>query len=288
VNGVEDEPQTSLPPAFHASRSPQPESSKANEMTAISGRNLRELFEKADAATSWVRMCRESSRWRVALTGYSLTWKRAATPQGRLLYRLRLSVPRTNGTASGYWPTPSKSDTEGSRTLPPGTTSTGQRPDGKKAQVGLPNAVAMWPTPRHEGFDAGAHRGNPDSLHSAVKLLHTPTAKANQLAPSMLKRDAGSYGHGMLPTPDTSGEKYRLQGNSQQSHSLEAMARRGELGMVPTPTVQDGENTAGPSTFQRNSLPLNAVAANGVPGLKLSAAWVTRLMGYPDGFLDLD
>jgi hypothetical protein len=25
---------------------------------------------------------------------------------------------------------------------------TGKRPDGKKAQVGLPNAVGMWPTPR--------------------------------------------------------------------------------------------------------------------------------------------
>ena len=34
----------------------------------------------------------------------------------------------------------------------------------------------MWPTPRMEGFDAGAHRGNPDSLHSAVKLLPTPQA----------------------------------------------------------------------------------------------------------------
>jgi hypothetical protein len=36
-----------------------------------------------------------------------------------------------------------------------------------------------WPTPRHEGFDAGAHRGNPDSLHSAVKAWPTPrTAEA--------------------------------------------------------------------------------------------------------------
>ena len=31
------------------------------------------------------------------------------------------------------------------------------------------------------------------------------------------------------PTPDSSVEKYRLGGNSQQSNSLEAMARRGEL-----------------------------------------------------------
>jgi hypothetical protein len=34
----------------------------------------------------------------------------------------------------------------------------------------------------------------------------------------------------LLPTPDASYEKYRLQGDSQQSRSLPAMAIRGELG----------------------------------------------------------
>lgn len=81
----------------------------------------------------------------------------------------RKSVRRTSENGSTSWPTPSKSDPEGSRTLPPGTTPTGMRPDGKKAQVGLNNAVKMWPTPRHEGFDAGGHRGKNDLLHSAVK-----------------------------------------------------------------------------------------------------------------------
>jgi hypothetical protein len=36
-----------------------------------------------------------------------------------------------------------------------------------------------------------------------------------------------------------------------KSLAIEAMR------MLPTPTVQDGENTAGPSQFHRNSLPLN-------------------------------
>ena len=34
----------------------------------------------------------------------------------------------------------------------------------------------LWPTPRSEGFAAGSHRGNPDSLHSAVKLWPSPIA----------------------------------------------------------------------------------------------------------------
>jgi hypothetical protein len=125
--------------------------------------------------------------------------------------------------------------------------------DGRETPNKLGWAVAreMWPTPRTEGFDAGRHRGKADSLHSAVKLLPTPRA---------------IYGE--------------HPGMTDPSHLTGAA-------MLPTPTVQDGKNTAGPSQFHRNSPPLN-VAATGAPGLKLSAAWVNRLMGYPDGWLDLD
>jgi hypothetical protein len=94
------------------------------------------------------------------------------------------------------WPTPNVPN--GGRTLAPETSDTGITADGKKRQVGLENMVKrveerqMWPTPRYEGFDAGAHRGEPDSLHSAVKMLHTPTSKANQLSPTCLRTRLGS------------------------------------------------------------------------------------------------
>ena len=45
------------------------------------------------------------------------------------------------------------------------------------------------------------------------------------------------------PTPDASIEKFRLGGNSQQSRSLEAMGRRGELG----PPDQANPNKSGRS-----------------------------------------
>lgn len=51
----------------------------------------------------------------------------------------------------------------------------------------------------------------------------------------------------------------------------------------PTPTVQDASNNAGPSQYQRNSLPLNAVA-----GGSLNPTWVEWLMGFPLGWTDLD
>jgi hypothetical protein len=43
----------------------------------------------------------------------------------------------------------------------------------------------------------------------------------------------------MLPTPTANEDSYRLQGNSQQSNCLAAMAIRGEIAMLPTPAVND-------------------------------------------------
>jgi hypothetical protein len=68
----------------------------------------------------------------------------------------------------------------------------------------------------------------------------------------------------------------------------------------PTPTVQDGENNAGASQFDRNTQPLNVrVLTAGPPAPEsdstngkrrgfLNPAWVAQLMGYPDGWLDIE
>ena len=69
----------------------------------------------------------------------------------------------------------------------------------------------------------------------------------------------------LWPTPDASVEKFRLGGNSQQSRSLEAMGRRGEL------SPQDPVN--------RNSIGKN-------PG-RLSPNWTEQLMGVPVGWTQL-
>jgi len=87
----------------------------------------------------------------------------------RLLFRLVPSMPRTDGTEFGLWRTPNGQEPgidparlcckDGSYPKP------GQRlydrESGRLAQVGLTQAVKLWPSPRHEGFDAGAHKGNP-------------------------------------------------------------------------------------------------------------------------------
>ena len=74
------------------------------------------------------------------------------------------------------WPTPSASDGEGSRTLPEGTTTTGLRPDGKKAFVGLNNAVKRSLLPRLSFFEVPSpQRAKP--AHGRDYPWPTPTAQ---------------------------------------------------------------------------------------------------------------
>jgi hypothetical protein len=81
---------------------------------------------------------------------------------------------------------------------------------------------------------------------------------------------------GCVPTPEMA-ERFRRKGSS--GSFVKAMAAR----MYPTPTVQDASNNGGPSQYQRNSLPLNAVA-----GGSLNPTWVEWLMGFPLGWTALD
>lgn len=228
-----------------ASPSVMPGSAWARRMTVLSGLKCLGSFRMSGPVGSSVRTLLESSLW--GSTVCYLTWKKSATPQGRLLYRLVPSTPRTGATGFGFWPTPRTEGFDagarrgtpdslhaaeklwptpdagmvaGGRSLPDGTSPTGVTPDGRKVQVGLTNAVKLWPTPH-----ASAHTG------------------------------AGDHGTGGP--------------NLQTAVSL-----------LPTPTVQDGKNNGGPSQEFRNSQPLNSVI-----GGKLNPDWVSRMMGYPDDWM---
>ena len=90
---------------FLASHSVQPGSDEARKMTVTSGRKCLELYRRSDPVGSLVRMLLESSHWRS--TRCYLTWKPKTTPHKRLLFQLAVSMPRTEGIASLFWPTPS-------------------------------------------------------------------------------------------------------------------------------------------------------------------------------------
>ena len=76
-------------------------------MTVTSGRKCSESYANSGPLGCLVRMCLGSSIWHS--TRCLLTWKTSATPGKRSLFRLAVSMPRTNGTESQFWPTPKAS-----------------------------------------------------------------------------------------------------------------------------------------------------------------------------------
>lgn len=167
-----------FPGDFHVNRSPQPGSAEAIKTTVTSGRKCLELFKNSSPLGSLVRMLLGSSQWHS--TRCLLTWKPAATKHRRLYFRLVPSVPRTGGTGSQYWPTPTARDYKGSNSMEHLT-----RPGGGKNHTGqLANAVKLWPTPTARDYkspDLNPNSTRPSKkteLPSVVALFPTPTTGA--------------------------------------------------------------------------------------------------------------
>ena len=134
-------------------------------MTATSGRKCAALLRKSNPVGSWLKMCLASSRWR-SMRCY-LTWKPSATPQGRLLFRLVPSMPRTAGRGSGLWRTPSAQEagarvetlyTKDGKPAMVGERAYRKQPDGRMVlqSVTINQQVQMWPTPRGCDAEGGA------------------------------------------------------------------------------------------------------------------------------------
>ena len=116
---------------------------------------------------------------------WRLTWKASATPSGRPLFRLQASAAPTFDNAFTGWPTPTTPS--GGQTVPPGTSATGRKPDGSKAQVTLELVAQMagWPTPRSSDTNgAGLHGTGGLDLRTTVLLAGWPTPMAGSPATS--------------------------------------------------------------------------------------------------------
>lgn len=159
-----------------ASRSAPQASSVAATMSATYG--LRSSTSSASAALA----ASLANRLPALLdsrgsTMFVLIWKAQATPLRRQICRLAASAPRTDGSGSIGWPTAQARDHFPAHSP--------QYIAAKKAQGhGMANLndvvqLATWPTPRREDSEStGAHRGTPDTLHSATQLAGWPTPMA--------------------------------------------------------------------------------------------------------------
>jgi len=173
---------TSSRAASPASRLAMPASDRARQMIATSGRKCFELYELSGRHGSWQKTFMASllTTTEHYSTRFTTTWKAKVTKRSRrLFFQLAPSARRTGGIASGLWPTPNVPN--GGRSLAPGTSATGMRPDGKKRQVGLHNAVKMWPpqpglNARRDAASSGAESTTCTPLSVSVQKSENGTA----------------------------------------------------------------------------------------------------------------
>lgn len=105
----------SLQGATHANRSVRRGTKKGYKTTGTSGRKCSALLSRRDPLGSLLKML--VGTLPTASTRCCTTWKAQATPQGRLLFRLVLSEPDTDGNGVGLLPTARATDgTKGGRT----------------------------------------------------------------------------------------------------------------------------------------------------------------------------
>ena len=190
-------------------------------------------------------------------TLFKLTWKDSSTPSGRPVCLLRASAHRTSDSGCGSWPTPKREDSE----------------------------------------STGAHRGRPDTLHSATQLSPWPTAAAARDWKGATDEKWGSNARPLnevaalahWPTTTTTDAKSSgaLGYGGQQFMTLTDAAR---IAGWPTPMAgtpaQNGNNAAGNNDSSRRTVDLaTGMTLSGSPAEtakrgQLNPAFSRWLMGY--------
>lgn len=123
-------------PACLASPGQTQEKEKASAMTAICGQNTSGSSKSADLSLFLANRCKQRLEW-VGSMEYSQTWKRKATPAGRLYWEHTARGRRTFDSDFFGWPSPTAHD--------------GRRPD----TLNSASKLAGWGTPRQTDAKCG-------------------------------------------------------------------------------------------------------------------------------------
>lgn len=237
--------------------SPLPGNEEAQKMTVTSGRKCLELSKSCGPLGLLEKTLLESSIWRS--TRCFLSWKPKATKQGRLLFQLAVSMPRTAETGSQLWlGTMTASQTGGNHSL--------RSPERLKGRTPSPTEfVTMWPTPRAQEsgdyqYSRGDHTRPTPTLSGAVKLWPTPTSR--------------EYKGGRKP------ETLKAKGRTATNTLCDAV----NAAMYATPQARDYRT----GQQERFSDPQRSKNLNDQIGGQLNPTWVEWLMGFPIGWTDLD
>ena len=245
------DPLTSSLAASRVSRSASQGSRKAPKTSGTSGLISHDSSEKSDPVGFWLRtfLASELSR----LTSSSKTWRNSGTPHGLSWWVLQTLEPRIEESGSGLWPTATAGDAKQTRAAGYSTAS------GRHAGTTLTDAASgLWASPQARDWkDSGPTQGNRRSPNLGTQAHSWPTPKA---------ADGRSKGAGGSP-----------------DHGLDAMARAGLLDQESRST--NGKRPDWPTPRSNRHGAPDSHGKSPIRGA-LNPAWVTQLMGYPEGWLD--
>jgi len=142
-----------------------------------------------------------------------------------------------------------------------------------------------WPTPTQGRADQQLSPSQ--AKRNSLNLAMTVEKEQSWLTPSTVQADR---------TPE--GMKKRVEYRASVGRQYNEGTLREQVNNWPTVTVQDAENNAGPSQFDRNSQPLNTAVVSGQPDQdksnttgknrgQLNPKWVSQLMGLPVGWTNV-
>lgn len=252
------------------------------------GTKCSALFGHHDPDGCWLRMylrCELAGR-----TRYLMTWKERATPVGRSWWVLSMSARPIDGTGSSSsdtWQTPTSAD--GGSTSRGGdrkgelllggqartwyTPNTDDRPS-KNQDRNLAVQAAAYPTPRaSDGRPKGRAGGRMASLETAaLDRWFTPNARDwKDTGPTQGNRKDVNLGV----------QVHQARGAGPPDPANPSTSGKPRDWSTPTVGQMDGGSNSRKAA-QRDGRYLGSNAKG-----SLNPAWVTALMGFPDGWLDL-
>ena len=132
-------------------------------------------------------------------------------------------------------------------------------------------------------------RLEPRTSDNGSGLLHTPTAKANQTAPSMAMRGSGNWVSSLWPTPTTTEAKSDTHNVQNRIDKDKQVMLCHAVRLYPTPVTPTGGGER--SGDRAGTGTLNYMARSGQltdqkSGGSLNPMWVAWLMGYPTEYLN--
>ncbi len=132
-------------------------------------------------------------------------------------------------------------------------------------------------------------RLEPRTSDNGSGLLHTPTAKANQTAPSMAMRGNGNWVSSLWPTPTTTEAKSDTHNVQNRINKDKQVMLCHAVRLYPTPVTPTGGGER--SGDRAGTGTLNYMARSGQltdqkSGGSLNPMWVAWLMGYPTEYLN--